>query len=296
MRHFLLVLILAAGAAGCQAPSTPSITPPPAEGVQVGAFFKGASASGVLGPFDLAFEEAVDSAQDTVIVVFNDGTGAVGKDGACLPGNMPRFIRDWGRSGIDGHDVVVFYLCSDVVETTAEVLGQERAEEDKALLDRLIALGVPPEHIFILGHSSGASAALLAAGQAPGKFNAAVVAAPGYGYAYAEGDDRSAAELQMLERLNETWRGALARLDRMSALVYLFEGDTYTPPDDAMFLADLPGIELIVVGAADATGALCPGGPRPHFYWWSSCFREDGKKTIEAYIVDRLQKSEPASS
>jgi hypothetical protein len=63
-----------------------------------------------------------------------------------------------------------------------------------------------------------------------------------------------------------------------------------------MFLADLPGIELIVVGAADATDALCPGGPQAHFYWWSSCFREDGKKAIEAYIVDRLDRAEPASS
>jgi pimeloyl-ACP methyl ester carboxylesterase len=200
---------------------------------------------------------------------------------------MPYFLNGWTRAGLGGHDVVVFYLCSQVVEKRF-VMGRQRAEENEALLDRLAALGVPAEHIFIVGHSGGASSALLTSERAPEKFNAAIVSAPGYGYAWMEAEGDS---YLWMDTEYDKWRRRLANAPDMQALVYVYDGDIISPPKDALFLRDHPGVEVVVIPPVDETGALCTDDEQPHFYWWTSCFRNQHEKTVEDYIVSRLSRS-----
>ena len=201
MRTLLLIAILVAGSTGCQStPKTANRVPTDGQ-MQVAAFFPGSGETGEIDLFDQAFDKAVDDPANTVFIIFNDGTDSIGENGECLPGNMPKSVRDWGTSGIGERDVVVFYLCTQVVESTFLITGQERSEENEALLDRLIEQGVPPMNIFVFGHSSGASAVLQTAGRVPEKLYAAVVAAPGYGYAYLEEDDLTAADQLFLNNL-----------------------------------------------------------------------------------------------
>jgi hypothetical protein len=293
MRLVATFLVALLAAFGCQAPSKDSPATAPAGDPEVGVFSPVSPGRGMHGAFEDAFAAAVTDPQDTVIIVFNDGTDAIGPDGECHPGNAPKFVRDWAETGLAGREAVVFYLCSTIVEKPTEVLGEARAEENDRLLDGLIAHGIPPGHIFLVGHSSGASAALITAGRSPDKLNAAVVAAPGYGYAYLEAEEeRTADDLAILRQVNATWRAALSGFPDMTALIYLFQGDELTPPKDAIFLGDYPGVELVFVAPPGGSDELCPDGPEPHFYWWSACFREDGKQEIEAYIAERLAQTE----
>ncbi len=288
IRTLLLLTVLFASVAGCQTSSNVVDGPPDDNQMQVAAFFPGSGDTGVLGAFDQAFGRAVDDPANTIVAVFSDGTDSTGENGECLPGNMPKSFRDWGTSGMGERDVVVFYLCTQIVESTFNIAGQERSKEIEDLLDRLIERGVLPGNIFVLGHSSGASATLQTAGRVPEKLNAAVVAAPGYGYAYLEEDDLTAADRLFLNDLYDKWRARLAGYDDMTALVFLFVGDAYTPPEDALFLDDYSGVELLLINKSGETGALCADGTQPHFYWWSSCFRNDAKSTVEDYISQRF--------
>lgn len=276
MRIALVTLFLAgllAGCAGAPGSSTP-----------MGEFYAGADSTGSVGPFDQGFAQAVKDPTNTIVVIFNHGTDWGGKFQDCEPSTMPRFIRNWGSTGLGGHDVAVFYLCSQVVEKRY-VMGRQRAEENEALLDRLAALGVPPEHIFVMGHSGGASTALLTAERAPEKFNAAIVSAPGYGYAYMDAEGES---YPWMDVEYDKWRSRLERAENMTALVYVFDGDIYAPPKDALFLRDQPGVEVIEIHAPGETSVLCADEPEPHFYWWSTCFRNEQEKLLKNYIEERI--------
>ncbi len=271
------MLVTAAGAlAACQ--SSPGDTPP------IGQFYAGDDGTDTVGLFEQGFDQAVDDPAETIFIIYNHGTywGAGYED--CYPGTMPSFVRRWGEYGIDGRDVTVFYLCTQVTEKRF-VLGRQRSEENEALLDRLAVLGVPRQHIFVFGHSGGASAALLTAERAQEKFNAAVVSAPGYGFAYLEAEGESA---NWLDLEYDKWRSRLATADDMQALVYVYEGDIITPPAQALFLRDHPGVRMIQIQAPNDDGVLCKDEPEPHFYWWSACFKRDQVDVVEAYIIERL--------
>ena len=251
----------------------------------MGAFFVGPDSTGAVAPFDQAFAQAVPDTENTIVVVYNHGTDWGGKFQDCRPGTMPGFVRDLGSSSISGYEIAVFYLCSQVNEKRGAIMGQGRSEENEALLDRLAVLGVPSEHIFVFGHSGGASTALVMAERASHKFNAAVVSAPGDGFAWYEQEGYPSS---MLSAEYDRWRGRLAGAEDMNALVFVYDGDIYAPPDEALFLRDLPEVDVIHIRANSDTGAVCDDEPEPHFYWWSSCFENEQTKTIEDYMAERI--------
>jgi len=280
MRFLALLAIVALGLAGCKT-TAGGDTP-------MGEFFAGASSTKSVGPFDEGFAQAVKDPQNTIVFVYNHGTDWGGKFQDCQPDSMPQFLKTWGSTGIAGHDVAVFYLCSQVVEKRF-AMGRQRSQENEALLDRLAALGVPAEHIFVVGHSGGASTALFTAERAPQKFNAAIVSAPGYGFAWMEAEGES---YLWMDAEYDKWRRILANADDMHALVYVFDGDIYAPPDDALFLRDQPGVEVVEIHAPGTSGVLCADEPEPHFYWWSACFRNEQEPLVERYVEERLGLSQ----
>ena len=251
----------------------------------MGAFFAGDDGTGAVVPLSQGIAQALADPSDTIVIVYNHGTDWGGHFQDCVPSTMPGFLERWTDRGIDGHRVVVFYLCSQQHEDWA-VMGKARSLENVQVLDQLIAAGVEPRNIFLFGHSGGASTSLLVAERAPEKFNSAVVSAPGYGYAWLDAEGES--YLWMAVEYDK-WRRRLAGARDMSALVFLFDTDTWAPPAEAQFLAALPDVEVITVPdkEPDKPG-LCVDEPEPHFYWWSACFRKGELADVEDYVLDRL--------
>ncbi len=275
---FLLVM-----AAGCRA--TGSVAEP------MGQVFDGSRSTTGVAAFSADFPAALRSPGDTVVMIYNHGTDWGGRFQDCEPDTMPSFLEYWGEAGIQGHDVVVFYLCTQVVEDFA-AMGSARSRENEEVLDRLLAAGVPARNIFIVGHSGGASTALLTASRAPEKSNSAIVSAPGYGFAWLEAEGEGA---NWIDVEYDKWRSLLARADDMSALVLLYEGDVWAPPGDATFLSRHPLVDLIMVHDDDRDGVLCRGLNEPHFYWWSDCFARNEMKEVESFVLDRLKSRERES-
>ena len=251
----------------------------------MGQFYAADSGTAAVGSLTQGIAQALPDPTGPIVIVYNHGTDWGGRFQDCEPGSMPGFLTRWTRKGLAGHEVVVFYLCTQEVEDRF-VMGKARSQENEAVLDRLIAAGVPREHIFLFGHSGGASATLLTAERASGKFNSAVVSAPGYGFAWLESRGESYTWMAVEY---DKWRSRLAGAHDMSALVLLYEGDIYGPPGDAVFLAGLPQVEVVTVRDIEGDGVLCIDEPEAHFYWWSACFRRGELKEVKAFVLDRLE-------
>lgn len=250
----------------------------------VQAFAGDYSTNGVV-PLSQAIATALPDPAAPIVMIYNHGTDWGGHFQDCDPRTMPAFLKGWSRQGLGDRQVAVLYLCTQEVEDRF-VMGKARSQENEALLDRLIAAGVPPRDIFLFGHSGGASTSLLAAERAPTKFNSAIVSGPGYGFAWLETEGESYAWMPVEY---DKWRRRLDGADDMSAMVFLYEGDIYAPPGDALFLANHPDVTVVTVRDEDGDGKLCRDEPEPHFYWWSFCFRRDQLGQVEAFVLDRLE-------
>lgn len=276
MTRTLAVALAALALAACaSAPKEP-----------MGQVFAGrAGSTGAVVPLATALPAALHGDDEPIVILYNHGTDWGGQFQNCQPSTMPDFLKAWANKGLDGHRVVVVYLCTQVVEDWF-AMGKARADENIDLLGRLAAGGVPPRNIFIVGHSGGASTALITAEKAPRMFNSAIVTAPGYGFAWLEQEGEN---YPWMKVEYDKWRSRLARAEDMSALVFLFEGDVYAPPADAQFLATLPEVEVVTIADSDPERpGLCVDEPEPHFYAWSACFRRNELPRVEDYILDRL--------
>jgi len=280
LRKLALLVLFAGLAAGCR--STADVAEP------MGQFFNGSRSTSAVAAFDTDLVSQLRDSQDTIVMIYNHGTDWGGKFQDCEPDTMPGFMEHWGANGIDGHDVLVFYLCAQVAEDFG-AMGSARSRENEAVLDQLLAAGVPARNIFVVGHSGGASTALLTAERAPTKFNSAIVSAPGYGFAWLEAEG---AGDQWIDVEYDKWRSPLAYADDMSAYALLYEGDIWAPPGDAAFLGQHPNVEVVTIYDTNLDGELCKGLDEPHFYWWTACFAQTEMRDVELFVLERLENRE----
>lgn len=277
LKYLALFVLLAGVAAGCR--STADVADP------MGQFFNGSRSTSSVAAFDADLVSQLHEPDYTIVMIYNHGTDWGGKFQNCEPDTMPSFLEYWGANGIGGHEVVVFYLCAQVSEGFL-AMGSARSRENEVVLDRLLSVGVPARNIFVVGHSGGASTALLTADRAPTKFNSAIVSAPGYGFAWLEAEG---AGDQWIDVEYDKWRSALAYADDMSAFVLLYEGDIWAPPGDATFLSSHPDVEVVTIYDTNLDDELCKGLDEPHFYWWSSCFAQNEMRDLESFVLERLE-------
>ena len=145
-----------------------------------------------------------------------------------LISNGPELVGEQAGS----FEYALYYLCSAV--TGGENLLQRRSTEILEAVDIFRAAGVPANHIFLVGHSGGASSALVAAARAPEKVNAVIASAPGYGYAYlgAGGD-----VFLQIKDIKQRWQEDLAVNGQLDALVFAYADDRISPPADMAFFS-----------------------------------------------------------
>lgn len=271
---FLGLVLL--GVAGC---TTASSNREP-----MGQFFNGAASSNQIVPMGQELASHVPDPASTIFMLYNHGTNWGGHFQDCEPDSMPDFLQFWAYRGIAEHNVVVFYLCTQEVEDRAAI-GKARSIENEGVLDRLLAAGIPRQNIFVVGHSGGASTALLTAERAPEKFNSAIASAPGYGFAWLEAEGEGS---NYLDIEYSKWRTELVTADDMSAFVFAYEGDLYSPPHQATFLRSLPKVEFVTIHDENGDGELCRGLDEPHFFWWTQCFVDQNLGDLETFVIDRL--------
>ena len=138
----------------------------------------------------------------------------------------------------------IWFLCSTATDDGAR--GSyifKRVEETDAILDELLAAGVAPKNIFLVGHSAGGWASLMAAQASGDKFNAAIVFAPAC--------CGSREEIKSFPLWRKKTRPAQVRqmlsAEELRALVFAYPDDPFNREEELQFLtAQFPAsVELI---------------------------------------------------
>jgi len=215
---------------------------------------------------------SVDPAK-SVILIFNHGTLRPQRRHQCNEGkDVPAVLREIA----DANGWTIHYLCSAATdEGVAGSYTYKRADEILDAVTSYRARGIPAQRIFLLGHSAGGWASLMAARKDHSGFNAIVAFAPAFAGPRHE------------ESQHPMWRGELAprqmayirEAQRIDALIFAYSDDDFDRPSELAPLQSVPGLRVLAFDACQ----------RGHATAYSDCFRQGAKVEIENYIKSRLE-------
>lgn len=232
---------------------------------------------------------------ETVVLIYNHGSDQEFIPDPCEPAagdasewSVPSILADLSGTRVAGKVIAVYGYCTPSrvgeyrhAKRAGEPKVVKRAREIGLLADRFAGLGVPRPQIFLVGHSAGAWASLLAARERPRAVNAVIA----FGPAFA---GRRATRPLGWEWLRGAQVAYLSGAAQIDALVFAFEGDHYEPPEDLAFLGGIPGVELVVLSGTRIDGVSCGDRP-PHLTDRKPCFRATQGDRIRHYIERRLR-------
>ena len=157
---------------------------------------------------------------------------------------------------------------------------ERRAKDIEDLVRSFLEFGVPPEQIFLSGQSEGAWASLVAARRQVVPFNGVIAFAPAFA-------GRTAERSQNGWRVQRRQVAAFGGLQRLDALVFAFEGDSFNRIEDLDFLEGIDGVDFVPLSGVSIEGIECRER-EPHFIAYRNCFRRTQKPVIVEFLRRRL--------
>ncbi|MEP7241469.1 MAG: DUF4189 domain-containing protein [Devosia sp.] len=228
----------------------------------------------------------LDDPAHTVVLIATHGSYDEYKPDIChldyidVPAGLSSSIADLEGTTIDGLTVEVDGFCTPhkaTDETNTKV--EWRKLDLQQRVEEYIALGVPPDHLFIVGHSAGGWAALLLKMEHPEFFNAVIAAAPAFaGEAWQRSPQSAAVRAAYLDRMEKA--------PDLSALVFAFANDTFEPPEALGQLQHANGVEFHALSADELKQAGCPEWT--HGSFTTDCFALRWEPVIAEYLAKRL--------
>ena len=193
---------------------------------------------------------------ERILIIYNHGSGhgpdcggrrGTGTQVPDEPGfgkiKVPRWIRRLDGKTIEGHEVEVRGLCSDVLDDSyadAQAVCSlyicRRARLMGKYVDQAVQEGFQRRHVFLAGQSTGAWTALMLKRAAPASVNGLLLTAPAYGGKRAERFCANAAclgtkfgeEFRAAARLEvDTWLRGRAFTPDLNATIVTFHCDAF---------------------------------------------------------------------
>jgi predicted alpha/beta hydrolase family esterase len=180
----------------------------------------------------------------------------------------------------------IYFLCSKATDPgggSGRDRGSwifKRVEEISIVLEQMIDAGVLPGNIFLLGHSAGGWASLMAMPMVDRKFNAAIVFASAFAGPRAESG------------VYPVWRGEIRpkhveimkSFDIVRALVFAYDNDPYNRSSELEFLADtFPGAVRMISYSCNI-GLPLTG----HLTHLKDCQQAGTTQTIFQYVDEQI--------
>lgn len=227
----------------------------------------------------------VNNTKDYLYLIYSHGSLSENKKDPCfpasdwLPGRVPRVVADLDQQRISGLRVLVYVLCTKVParehnDDPSRIKVMLRAEEIQGVLRALHDIGVPAQQVFLVGHSAGAWASLLAMKYQPQWVNAVIGFAPAFAGVKKYRNDTWAA-------MRVEHQQALLAAPDLPSLLYGFADDPYYDAQDLEFLKQIPGTQLEWI-----SGGRCSRG---HGAVFRTCFRDAKRLQILDFIRSRIQ-------
>jgi Serine aminopeptidase, S33 len=244
-------------------------------------------------PGTLPHSLAYPHPEHRVLLIYNHGSRAGYLPDHCVPNGWttPNVVKALSGQKVGGLDIVVYGLCTNVPATTlwplipvGDIKVLKRVRNIERVVRTFLDSGVPPAHLFLVGHSAGGWASLLVARRQQVPMNAVIAFAP----AFAGRKARRSAAWQALQAQHVTWLLAAAQLH---ALVFAFDNDAYNPPEDLLFLQAIPGVRFLRLSEQAIAGIQCQR-PNGHSTVFRECFAQTQQEFILAYIAERVAAQE----
>jgi hypothetical protein len=222
----------------------------------------------------------------TVVIVYNHGSDDEATPDPCAPlapqaqaGTTPQAVKGLAGATVAGRRVAVFAFCTRTKTSAYPASGPPkisgRIQDIRALTQDLRAKGLPPENLFLMGHSAGGFASLMLESWDPELQNAAMAVAPAFAGPRAGRDTQWTI-------LRQTWFGEMTSNRVWQALVVAIEGDAYNRPRDIEFLQQVDGVEFVALSYDP-----CFGGLAPHDAIFAPCF-EEMEPAFHGFMATRL--------
>ncbi|MGE4010804.1 MAG: alpha/beta hydrolase, partial [Alphaproteobacteria bacterium] len=162
---------------------------------------------------------------------------------------------------------------------------QKRAKDIEALIVDALAQGVPPEQIFVAGHSAGAWASLLVARRGQVKIGGYILFAPAFAGHYSA---RQPGWWDLQNRLAKY----IGEAEQIDALVYAFENDKFNRVEDLRFLSRVKGVQFFALQSREVDGVAC-ARQDGHETVYEECFRTTRNAEILNFILKRARATSP---
>jgi len=259
------------------------------------AFLAGcASPGGIVVPpgHDHARAPAPRLEPEGILLLYAHGSRQEYLRDRCFPSSVttPRWLRRFVGRSVAGQPVSVYAVCTP--SRTGEFAHAERSGEPKvvkrsrdleATVARFVEAGFAPGRIFLLGHSAGGWASLLAIHDGEPPVAGVIAFAPAFAGPLR---NRSAG----WQWLRDAQAERLADAGRLPALVYAYRGDRFEAPGALEFLGEVPGVRLIELDTAGC------GDIDPHRGVFSACVMNDRERRRILRFIEQRLAADPAET
>lgn len=211
----------------------------------------------------------LEKTKDITVIIFMHGTDNSNKAKDCSTSSVrvPDALKQ-----MTGTNIVIFYTCSEAVETPSVIPGSyifNRINELESILGEILTAGVPSSQIFLAGHSAGGWVALMAAHRFQEKYAGAIAFAP----AFSGRKSTTSFWWRNIARPHQI-KKMLSAAD-INALVFAYYNDPFEDPESLKFLTEKPGVRLISYNC-----------PFPHGAIFEGCQLEETREKIQDFITE----------
>lgn len=211
----------------------------------------------------------------SIVILYTAGSMRNDVTDPCRPmGGAPPIILHQAGTEIVGKRVLIHGYCSSATgKLPDQSMSEARAPDLERVVGQHLDQGVPPNQIFVAGHSMGGWAALLVGARGNVDIAGFIALAPANGVWIKS--ERGSLHDGVVARQKTSVDG----LRRLDGLVFALFGDSSNSPADLEHLADIPGVEFVA-----SEGCTYD----PHEAPLYDCFWHRYEDLVRAYIEKRV--------
>jgi pimeloyl-ACP methyl ester carboxylesterase len=230
----------------------------------------------------------------TLVLIFNHGSVQEFVSDSCemnkynAPYGVPAVVHDLYGQEIGGLKVLVDGYCTptrrgyyDMNTRSGDPKVMLRSIDIEARAKSFIAAGVPVRQIFLVGHSAGGWAALMAKQRNPQIANSVIAFAPAF--AGQRGNRKPG-----WQWLHEQYVAQMQTAPRLDALVFAIQNDAFETPETLQFLDSIPGVTRVVLSDMKIGQVACDSKTSSHALVRNVCFTQTQGSVMKTYIETRL--------
>jgi pimeloyl-ACP methyl ester carboxylesterase len=236
----------------------------------------------------------LDNPAKTILLLFSHGSGQEFVNDPCemqkynAAYGVPAVVHDLYGQMIGNLKIIVDGYCTptrrgyyDMNSHSGDPKVMLRSIDIEARAKSFAAAGVPVRQIFLVGHSAGGWASLMAKVRNPGIANSVIAFSPAFA-------GQRSSRKPGWQWLQDKYVEDIRKAPRLDALVFAIENDAFETPQTLKFLSAIPGVTEVVLSDNKISGVACDSSTSSHALVRNPCFRHTQFDRLKTFIEQRL--------